>query len=58
MLELSAADRNAFIANFLALPPDDRVAYLTFIASTNGETMEYIGVKAIVAEKLLRDGRV
>ncbi len=55
LLELSATDRDAFITNFLALPPAGRVAYLTFIASSNGETMEYTGVKAIVAEKLLRE---
>ena len=55
LLELSATDRDAFIPNFLALPPAGRVAYLTFIASSNGETMEYTGVKAIVAEKLLRE---
>ena len=56
--ELSTADKDAFIANFLALTPAGRVAFLTFIASSNGETMEYTGVKAIVAEKLLREGSI
>ena len=58
LLELSATDRDSLIADFLALPPAGRVAYLTFIASSNGETMEYTGVKAIVAEKLLREGSI
>ncbi len=61
LLELSQTDRDSFesfIANFLALTPDGRVAYLTFIASLNGETMEYTGVKAIVAERLLREGSI
>ncbi len=58
LLELNPADREAFIANFLALTPSGRVAYLAFIASSNGETMEYTGVKALVAEKLLREGHL
>ena len=58
LLELSAVERQAFIENFLELSPDGRVAFLNFSTSSKGQTLEYTGVKAMVAEKLLRDGRV
>ena len=58
LLALTIVDRDSFIENFLALTPAGRVAYLTFSASSNGETIEYTGVKAMAAENLLRDDRV
>ena len=58
LLDLSPADRRTFTQSFLALSPAGRVAYLVFSASSKGQTLEYAGVKAIVADKLLRDGSV
>lgn len=58
LLDLSPADRQAFIESFLALSPASRAAYLAFSASSKGQPLEYTGVKAMVAEKLLRDGSI
>ena len=49
------AARQAFIENFLALSPAGQVGFLIFSASSNGQPLEYTGVKAMVAEKLLRE---
>ena len=49
--------RRAFIDNFLSLSPADRVDFLISSASANEQTIEYPGLKAMVAEKLLRDNR-
>lgn len=46
-----------FIENFLALPACDRIEFLISSEISNGRDIEYIGVKAIVAEKLLRERR-
>ena len=56
MTELPDDEREAFISGFLALAPDSRIAFLLFSASSNGQTLEYVGLKAMVAEKLLREG--
>ena len=56
LLGYPPAVRQAFIENFLALSPEGRVGFLIFSASSNGQPLEYTGVKEMVAEKLLREG--
>ena len=58
LLELPTADREAFIEDFLALTTAGRLAFLVFSASSKGQTIEYTGVKGMVAERLLRDGHI
>lgn len=58
LADLNTADRQAFIADFLALTPADQINYLVFSAESKGQTLEYTGLKATVAVKLLQDGRV
>ena len=50
--------RQTFIDNFLSLSPAGRVAFLIFGASSSGHSLEYPGLKAMVAEKLLRESRI
>lgn len=49
--------RRTFIDDFLSLSPAGRVEFLISSASANEPTIEYPGLKAMVAEKLLRDNR-
>lgn len=54
----NTADRQDFIADFLALTTAMQIDYLVFSAESKGQTLEYTGLKATVAVKLLQDGRV
>ena len=55
LLDLPTADRQAFIADFLALTTAGRLAFLAFIASLKEQPAEYTGLKEIVAGRLLRE---
>lgn len=55
LLDYSQEDRQTFVDNFLALSPAGRADFLIFSASTDSQTLEYAGLKALVAEKLLRE---
>ena len=52
---LSFAERQGFVETFLKMHHEDRVDFLVYGASEKGESIEYPGLKAMVAEKLLRD---
>ena len=56
LLDYSSDARQTFAENFLSLSPAGRVAFLIFSASHTGQPLEYPGLKAIVTEKLLREG--
>ena len=58
LLDYSLDARQGFIENFLALSAENRVAYLIFSAFSSQRHIEYPGLKAIVAERLLREGSI
>ena len=58
LLEYSPDDRQGFIGDFLELSDEGRVAYLIFSASTADQVVEYPGLKAIVAARLLRENQL
>ena len=55
LLEYSSEARQAFIDNFLDLSPAGRVEFLISSASTDEQSVEYPGLKAMAAEKLFRE---
>ena len=55
LLDYSPNARQGFIENFLGLSSESRVAYLIFSATTSEQHIEYPGLKAMAAERLLRE---
>ena len=55
---LSSAKRQTFVDTFLAIPHKDRIDFLVFSASDKGQYIEYPGLKAMVAENLLRESLI
>ncbi len=53
-LDYSPDDRKPFADNFLSLSPAAQVDFLIFSESNEERSLEYPGLKAMVAEKLLR----
>ena len=58
LLDYSPDTRQSFIENFLELSSKSRVAYLIYGASSSEQPVEYPGLKAMVAERLLRENQL
>ena len=58
LLNYSTNARQSFIENFLALSAENRVAYLIFSALSSQQHIEYPGLKAMVAERVLRENEL
>ena len=56
LVGLSSVERQSIIDTFLNFSPQERVDYLVSCAIAKGHSTEFVGAKAIIAEKLLRQG--
>ena len=56
LAELSSEERQSFVDTFLNFSPQERANFLVSCAIANGQSTEFVGAKAMVAEELLRRG--